>query len=1403
MKTRNLFIWSFIVSLLLSALLSGRMTPARAAAESLKTLNSAGSTARVPFGHSSVVSNSPDAKRAPAAVPKQQSGAPTITEVSPAEGTNNLTTTITILGSNFSTTGTPTVTLGVTPLLNVRVLSSTVLIADVPMSATLGTYDVIVSNPGGESGMLANAFEVVDFEANTADVTQYFVDSWVDTSMGMTDILYRAPDNIWGLLTTSNPDDSRLFELDLSEATPDTSNGLYLYQEPHPGGMPFDLVDDGNGGLWWTQGWQRWAGGGRIGRATVISLTAGTSDGIVEYPVTGSWRDTDGITVDENGNIWFTQRSDDEVVKAVPSEVEPDTSTGLYDYLLPGASSWPNHKGASGIIADGEGNLWILLTAASAEKIVKVVISETTPGTSNGFYEYPLPVSAQGPSKYYFARIKMDAAGNIWSNLGTHLVKFVPVEMIVGTMQGMYTYPIPSENAEFSEVEFSSDGRVWLVEPDAQKIAVFDPTRAISGTSRGFTEYAILFSPTTATSPHTAMDDDGNFWFTGSISDTRKSLIKFAPQSPFIVTATNPANAAHNVAPDATISADLSQPVDFSSITTRTFTVRGSQTGIYTGTYTPGSAVFDPAYPFKPGEEVMANLSNGIESTGGVLLAPYAWQFRASVKGGSGVFTETRTFGGSDYLGEIKFADVDNDNDLDLIAAASHWHQSHVYLNDGSGDFSTSRNFGRGSDNAVSMAAGDFDNDGDLDIALGQWNSQNDIYLNDGNGNFSLHTHFDIAGYSHSMVSGDVDSDGDLDIVVANNGEQSAVYLNDGFANFSKGDNLGPGNWGGRGLAIGDMDNDGDLDIVLGHSSTSELPRLFLNNGTGQFPISRTVGISPANTLSLATGDLDNDGDLDLAVGNHGNEPSFVLFNDGAGHFLSIHTFENGADIEGISTLSLGDVDADGDLDLLAGSGGWGVGQSKLHYNNGSGHFNTSWYLGGQTHTDPVALGDIDNDGDLDIAAGRFLGQINEIYVNYGQPVMQPTLSIISPNTTSVGNPVSVAVTLNHIAPDNDLRGLQFSLRVSDTGILTPASAITPTMGNFFPGNSITSVTAVTEGWNFLLTAPLSPTAAASGSGTVITLPFTAQGAGCVDLSFTDHRLSNGNAQPIPHTAGTASVCVEDAGNISGSVYLDWRSEGHYTGTQLTLVGATATYTATATPQGDFRFTGITAGGYILQANHDLFVQAVRTLTVSARTTSTARIGLWAGDIDQDQNVTLYDWSLLAAAIYPVEDPAFDIDDDGLTDVYDLMRLEKNRGQSDMTATNPPPRSARRFDSAKAEAVNNSSADSLTLVPQGNGEILLRLEKCDEPVQAIGSRINLPAGIRVSEIVPNESVTGGFLKWHQAGDSLYIVVASPSGQTIAQGDDVLTIRGASEASMMAQNIVLSRKFKVYLPLIVR
>lgn len=1054
MKIRRMFNGLLVLTLLLSTLLIGKPVQTKAASEprdaqpmeeveySMKPML---------LGEASPVGEMLAQEDAPAQ-PQDATDSLSLTEVSPSEGTSNVTTTITLLGQGFPTADLLTVTLGITPLVNVRVLSPTILIADMPMSTTLGTHDVGVENHLGESATLADAFDVVDFDATAVDVDYYPINDGTFTLYDML-IDMTGDHDLWGVMGGEN---TRIYKIDLSEAVPGTSAGREIYYEPHNGGTLTALAEDSDGHLCWTQEWFRWSGGGRIGCLTMTQVLSGTSNGVAEFPVTGSWRDTDGITYDPTSDsFWFTQRNDDEIVKLVISETVPNTSNGLYDHYLPGGGTWSNQLGPQQITADGRGNIWFLSqksvggSSVTDTRLWKLVIAEATPGTTDGFYSYPMPNDPHYET-WNNDSIKAAPDSTIWATTDHNLYRIVPSEMVAETSQGIYVYHPPSivgsqlEDKRLGELQFPADGKIWFVAKSSQKIVSFDPTQAISGTSRGFVEYPIPFG--VDGDGKTALDNDDNFYFAGRFEDDTRVVAKYAPPAVFKVVDTDPANAAIAVPPAAHLTTTFNAPVSATTVSTRTFTVRGAQTGVYAGAYTAGSVQFDPAQDFKPGEKVVINLSDDIQSTDGISLTPYAWQFRAAPLGGSGAFNESQFFGGSDYLGEVQFADVDNDDDLDLIAAASHWHQSKIYFNDGNGDFSVSRNFGSGSDNAVSMAVGDFDNDGDLDIALGQWDDQNDIYLNDGAGNFSFHAHFDIAGYSYSMVASDVDSDGDLDLVVANQGEQSTVYRNNGNANFSKSDNLGPSNWRGRGLAVGDMDSDGDLDIVLGHSTATELPYLFLNDGSGHFPISRTVGTDLANTNSLVTGDLDGDGDLDLAIGNIKGEPSFVLFNDGTGRFPITRTFESGTDIDEIHSLALGDVDADGDLDLLASSGSWRTGQSKLHYNDGSGYFDSSWHLGGQTNTEVVAFGDIDNDGDLDIAVGRFLGARNEIYINSDSAGATPIVTDITPDYAE-----------NTQATDVTISGSDFEATprayLSDTALLNVTHVDTTTLEAVVPVN--------------------------------------------------------------------------------------------------------------------------------------------------------------------------------------------------------------------------------------------------------------------------------------------------------------------------------------------------------------
>ena len=182
-----------------------------------------------------------------------------------------------------------------------------------------------------------------------------------------------------------------------------------------------------------------------------------------------------------------------------------------------------------------------------------------------------------------------------------------------------------------------------------------------------------------------------------------------------------------------------------------------------------------------------------------------------------------------------------------------------------------------------SVAWGDYDNDGDLDILLTGGNVSgliSEIYRNDGNGIFT-DIDADLAGvYMGSVAWSDYDNDGDLDILLTGgDGTGSAniskIYRNDPGANGSRVfTDIQAGLTGVyiSNVAWGDYDNDGDLDILLTGTvvaNTTEISKIYRNdpgpNGSRVFTDIQ-AGLAVVECGSVAWGDYDNDGDLDILL---------------------------------------------------------------------------------------------------------------------------------------------------------------------------------------------------------------------------------------------------------------------------------------------------------------------------------------------------------------------------------------------------------------------------------------------------------------------------------------------------------------------------------------------------------
>lgn len=131
----------------------------------------------------------------------------------------------------------------------------------------------------------------------------------------------------------------------------------------------------------------------------------------------------------------------------------------------------------------------------------------------------------------------------------------------------------------------------------------------------------------------------------------------------------------------------------------------------------------------------------------------------------------------------IDAGDIDNDGDIDLVVAnGRHWPgQNRIFLNNGDGLFTISKALGNQRDTSYSTELADFDNDGDLDVAVGNDRAPNRIYFNDGNGNFSTGASFGNANSTtRNIVVSDIDGDGDVDIIITNRGAENEICLNNG-----------------------------------------------------------------------------------------------------------------------------------------------------------------------------------------------------------------------------------------------------------------------------------------------------------------------------------------------------------------------------------------------------------------------------------------------------------------------------------------------------------------------------------------------------------------------------------------------------------------------------------------------
>lgn len=327
--------------------------------------------------------------------------------------------------------------------------------------------------------------------------------------------------------------------------------------------------------------------------------------------------------------------------------------------------------------------------------------------------------------------------------------------------------------------------------------------------------------------------------------------------------------------------------------------------------------------------------------------------------------------------GAVAWADFDHDGYPDVLISGYSPGLgliSRVYRNLGNGTF-TNMNVNMPGLSNSAVAWGDFDNDGWVDFVIcGTTNGltpMTRLYKNNNGTSFSV-VNAGLPGYSDGSVAwGDYDNDGRLDLLFTGidsaASDAAQIYHNNGNSTFTLNSTANlPMVFDGSAGAWGDFDGDGRLDILLTGVSTNFQPATYLMRNTGNGFTLVPSGIPGVQQASIAWGDYDNDGWPDILLSGQPNGvfPITQVWHNTGGAFTNLN-----AGLPGLraGSVAWGDYDNDGRLDiLLTGTPDGGTLTSSIWRNTGDGFTNLNAGIPGVAMGN-AAFADYDHNGSLDV----------------------------------------------------------------------------------------------------------------------------------------------------------------------------------------------------------------------------------------------------------------------------------------------------------------------------------------------------------------------------------------------------------------------------------------------------
>ena len=482
---------------------------------------------------------------------------------------------------------------------------------------------------------------------------------------------------------------------------------------------------------------------------------------------------------------------------------------------------------------------------------------------------------------------------------------------------------------------------------------------------------------------------------------------------------------------------------------------------------------------------------------------------------------------------KVATGDFNKDGNLDLAFASSAGNNSvWITLGDGTGQFGPATNLNTNSPTDLdtqSVAVGDFNKDGNSDLVTANNASDNvSLLLGNGDGTFGAATYFGVGSNPFSVAVADFNGDGNSDLATANtNSNNVSILLGNGNGTFGAATNLSVG-LNPIFVVVGDFNKDGKSDLATANFGSNNVSILLQNaNGTFGAATNFTAGNKPNY---IAIGDFNGDNNPDLAVTNEGSPDSVsILLGNGTGSFGSPTNLSIGSAPVAIAS---GDFNADGKLDLATANRGNNV---SVFFGSGNGSFGTATNFGVGDDPQGIVVGDFNKDGLSDLATANFGDQNTSILLNRSLAVNFGAATYSGTEGTAV--PVNIPVTLSG-TPDAAFT-VQIVIDPNSTATENSDYTISPTSITFpagATGAALTQNVAVTIKTENLVenaeTAILNLgtiTGGVAGTTKKTTLTIAANGAVSYAIAADTASIPEGNSgtKPLTFTATRSSYTGE------------------------------------------------------------------------------------------------------------------------------------------------------------------------------------------------------------------------------------------------------------------------------------